>query len=80
MESDNHSRKGHLTPPISERNDRQASNISHGDMRHHVGVHPSTERAFNRHNEEIAVEHHELPAADDAAAQHAERLRNHAKR
>jgi hypothetical protein len=80
MESDSLSRKGHLTPPVSERNDRQASNVSHGDMRHHVGVHPSTERAFNRAEAPVEVTHHESEPADDAAAQHRERLRNHAKR
>ncbi len=66
--------------PESKHPDKQPANISHGDMQHHHHVHPSAERAFNRAEEAIPVEHHETEPPDDAAAQHRQRLANHAKR
>jgi len=63
--------------PVSKHSDGQSANISHGDMQQHRHVHPSTERAFNRHEQAIPVTHHETAPPDDAAAQHRERLRKH---
>jgi hypothetical protein len=71
MKSDSHRNERDLTPPVSEHEDRQPANIS-GPR------HPSDERRRERANEPIEVHHHETEPADDAAAQHAERLRNHA--
>jgi hypothetical protein len=72
MKSDSHREEGHLIPPISEHPDRTAANIS-GPR------HPSDERRRERADAPIATEHHELPAADDATAQHRERLERHAR-
>jgi hypothetical protein len=67
-------------PPSSRHADGQPGNPSHGDAMPHHHVHPSAERAFNRAETPTEVEHHETEPPDDAAAQHRERLRNHAKR
>jgi hypothetical protein len=66
-------------PPSSRHADGQPGNPSHGDAMPHHHVHPSVERAFNRAEAPVEVEHHELPPADDAAAQHRERLEHHAR-
>jgi len=73
MESDSHRDESKLTHPVSEHPDRTPANIS-------GARHPSDERRRERADAPVEMEHHETEPADDAAAQHAERLRNHAKR
>ena len=73
MESDSHRDEGHLTPPISEHPDRQPANIT-GPR------HPSDERHRNREAEPVEIHHHSTEPADDAAAQHRERLERHGRR
>jgi hypothetical protein len=62
--------------PRSHHPDGQPSNPSHGDMQHHVGVHPSRERAFNRAEAPVEVHHHEAEPHDPAATERDHRERS----
>jgi hypothetical protein len=79
MKSDSHRDESKLTHPVSEHPDRQPANISHGSGEPFHHTHPSDLRRFNREAEPITATHHESEPADDAAAQHRERLKNHAR-